>query len=176
MMAPNVDARSREQSMSDSKDAKDGGPVPPAQRIDRVDDWLYVGGAVPPTDYHRLADVGVARVVDLREQVPDDLGALAALGIERHHAPVVNHTAPTDAQLEQIAAALGPPDADKPVYVHCAGGFGRATTMAVALLVREGVPLAEALARVKQARPETSINEEQMAWLRALETRHRPPR
>lgn len=140
-------------------------------RIDRVNDWLYVGGAVPPEQYQRLVDLGIGRVIDLREEVPDEAGALDALGIERHHAPVINHLAPTDAQLEEVAASIATTAGDRPVYVHCAGGFGRATTMAVGLLVQQGTPLEEAIEKVRSARPEMRLNDEQLAWLRALEAR-----
>lgn len=143
------------------------------RRIDRVNDWLYVGGAVPPEQYHRLVDLGIRRVVDLREQVPDDSGALGALCIKRHHAPVVNHRPPTDAQLEEVARSIATTRDERPVYVHCVGGFGRATTMAVGLLVQDGMPLSEAIEQVRKARPEMLLNDEQLAWLHALETRGR---
>lgn len=144
-----------------------------AKRIDQVNDWLYVGGALPPEEYQRLVALGIRRIVDLREQVPDDSGALDAVGIERHHAPVINHRAPTDAQLEEVARSIAAMGEDRPVYVHCAGGFGRATTMAIGLLVKHGTSLDEAIEQVRNARPETLLNDEQIAWLRALEAQSR---
>jgi hypothetical protein len=44
-------------------------------RIDRVDDWLHVGGAVPPADYERLVRAGITRVIDVREEETDDAGS-----------------------------------------------------------------------------------------------------
>ena len=53
------------------------------------------------------------------------------LGIGHHHVPVPNHHAPTAAQLDEVAGLIEAIRSKRPVYVHCAGGFGRATTMAV---------------------------------------------
>lgn len=57
-----------------------------------------------------------------------------ALGIERHHAPVLNHRPPTDAQLEKVARSIATTRDERPVYVHCVRSFGHATTTAVDLL------------------------------------------
>ena len=38
-----------------------------SERIDRVQPWLQLGGALPPEDYERLRAAGVTHVVDLRE-------------------------------------------------------------------------------------------------------------
>lgn len=43
--------------------------------------------------------------------------------------------------------------------------------MAVGLLVQQGTPLEEAIEKVRSARPEMRLNDEQLAWLRALEAR-----
>ena len=41
-----------------------------SKRIDRVNEWLQLGGALPPEEYQRLRQVGVTHVVDLREGGP----------------------------------------------------------------------------------------------------------
>jgi predicted protein tyrosine phosphatase len=147
-----------------------------ARRIDQVNDWLLVGGFVPAPEYERLRDAGVTHVVDLRQS--DELGEqnsppppsrLEELGISRAQVPVANGSAPT---LEQLAEARSWLDAEgdgATLYVHCGGGFGRACTMAVGLLVDRGTGLDEALQQVRDARPEMRINDEQLAWLRSVE-------
>jgi protein-tyrosine phosphatase len=163
----------------------DEAPVPPVQpddahraamraatkRIDRVNEWLLVGGAVPPSDYQRFCDAGITHVVDLREdpEVDADLARLEALGIARRQVAVPNHGAPTAAQLEALANWIDGEPEDANVYVHCGGGFGRAATMAVALLIVSGSDVDEAISEVRQARPEIRINDTQIAWLRAVE-------
>ncbi|MQA00729.1 MAG: hypothetical protein GEU80_15630 [Dehalococcoidia bacterium] len=140
-----------------------------ARRIDRVQPWLRVGGALPPEDYERLRAAGVTHVLDLREDAEVDNGVeqLSALGIERKQVPVPNRQAPTSEQVLEVLDWL--PDDDASVYVHCQGGFGRAGTMTVGLLVQRGMTIEEAEREVRADRPEININDAQRAWLEELE-------
>lgn len=140
-----------------------------AKRIDRVAGWLQLGGAWPSEEIHRLRDAGITHVVDLRAEHQGSDDTLAEMGIQRRHVPVVNFTAPTLEQLREVGRWIDESAGDCCVYVHCGSGVGRAATMAVALLVHSGIPLDQALSRVRQVRPEIRINDEQMAWLRSLE-------
>jgi protein-tyrosine phosphatase len=161
----------------DSADWQSQAPLNAARdartRIDRVNDWLHLGGALPPGDYERLHAAGVTHVIDLREESDADTARLATLGIARHHVPVPDHSAPSLAQLVDVARLLGADGESACMYVHCKGGFGRAATMAVGLLVVQGVALDDAVAQVQKARPEMRLNDEQLVWLRELEERRR---
>lgn len=143
------------------------------KRIDRVNDWLQLGGALPPEEYRRFRDAGITHVVDLREdaEVNVDLARLTELQITRLQVPVPNHGAPTIKQLLAIATWLDTKDETGEVYVHCGGGFGRAATMAVGLLIYSGARLDDAVQQVREARPEIRINADQLAWLRSVEER-----
>jgi protein-tyrosine phosphatase len=149
-----------------------------ARRIDQVNTWLLVGGFVPAPEFQRLRDAGVTHVMDLRQEAelseqnsPPPPVRLQKLGISRSQVPVANGSAPT---LEQLAEARRWFDAQgdgATLYVHCGGGFGRACTMAVGLLVDRGASLDDAMGQVRDARPEMRINEEQLEWLRSVEQR-----
>jgi protein-tyrosine phosphatase len=141
------------------------------RRIDRVNEWLHVGGAIPPQEYERFSAAGITHVVDLREasEADADLLLLEQLSIARLSVPVPNFGAPNREQLDEIAEWRDAPDTDSVVYVHCGGGFGRAATMAVGLLLLEGLPLDRAIDQVRSVRPEIRINEDQLAWLRSVE-------
>ena len=116
----------------------------------------------------------MTHVVDLREdhEVDADDARLSALGIERKQLPVPNRQAPTIEQLREVIEWL--PDEGASVYVHCQGGFGRAGTMTVGLLVHRGLTVEEAEREVRAARPEISINDVQRAWLEALQQGRTP--
>lgn len=140
-------------------------------RIDRVNEWLQLGGSIAPAEYDRLEEAGITHVVDLREDTESDAdpAELERRGIAYLRVPVPNLTAPTLDGLRKAKdwlAAAGEPVA----YVHCVGGFGRAATLSVGLLVLDGKPLAQAVEEVRTARPELRINDEQMAWLESVET------
>jgi protein tyrosine phosphatase (PTP) superfamily phosphohydrolase (DUF442 family) len=106
-----------------------------AKRIDRINDRLHVGGALPPDDYKRFQEAGITHVVDLREEPPSDSERPRELGIARRHVPVPDRGPPTVDQLVEVASWLAEGHGGARMYVHCKGGFGRAATMAVGLLI-----------------------------------------
>lgn len=136
-------------------------------RIDRVNDWLHLGGALPPGDYERLHAAGITYVVDLREESDSDVARLNNLGIKQRHVPVPDNGPPSAAQLVDITALICQGDAC--LYVHCKGGFGRAATMAAGLLVAQGLAVEDAIEQVRAARPEMRLNDAQLQWLREIE-------
>src|SRR5712691_10010667 len=94
-----------------------------ATRIDRVNDWLHLGGALPPEEYERLRDAGITHVVDLREDSVADVERRQNLGIAQRHVPVPDHSPPTIEQLVDIGGWLAKEDDGAATYVHCKGGF-----------------------------------------------------
>jgi len=139
-----------------------------AKRIDRVNNWLHVGGALSPDEYTRFRDAGITHIVDLREESLADGRILDGLGIACRHVPVPDRGPPTMGQLIEVADWLSLQD-DARIYVHCKGGFGRAATMAVGLLVLRGSALDDAVEQVRGARPEMRLNSEQLEWLHTVE-------
>jgi protein-tyrosine phosphatase len=139
-----------------------------AKRIDRVNGWLHVGGALSSDEYKRFQEAGITHVVDLREEAPSDNEHLQELGIERRHVPVPDRGPPTVEQLAEVASWLTEGDQGAQLYVHCKGGFGRAATMAVGLLILHGSAPDNAVEQVRLARPEMRLNEDQLAWLSAV--------
>jgi len=138
-------------------------------RIDRVSRCLHLGGALTAAEYERFLAAWITHVVDLRENDEADTVRLSQLGIERRHIPVPDHCAPTIEQLAEVAGWLEAGREGAEVYVHCGGGFGRAPTMAIALLLVGGSTLANAMEQARAVRPEIRLNEEQLGWLRLVE-------
>jgi protein-tyrosine phosphatase len=147
-----------------------------AGRIDRVNDWLHVGGALPPDEYVRFRTAGITHIVDLREETLADARMLGELGIVCRHVPVPDRGPPSTQQLVAVAQWLDEQDPDARMYVHCKGGFGRAATMAVGLLVLRGSALDDAVEQVRQARPEMRLNPAQLEWLQTVERERRNDR
>ena len=134
-------------------------PVATDRRTGRL--WLCGTHAIGPDPEGLTARVGADAVVcltqehELAERYPDYLAWLRAQPSTRAlwH-PIHDMHAPT---LEEFAPVLtGLVDrvvAGERLIVHCAGGVGRAGTVAVAMLVSLAVPLDEALAHVRRHRP-----------------------
>ena len=96
-----------------------------------------------------------------------------ARGIEWHHLPIVD-VSPPDSRFEAKWANSGPRllqllRSGQRVVVHCRGGLGRAGTVSARLLVELGVPPAEAIHRVRKARPGAIETSKQERYVLGLE-------
>ncbi|ASJ00433.1 protein-tyrosine phosphatase family protein [Thermococcus gorgonarius] len=103
-------------------------------------------------------------------ELPYSLEEWEKRGVEVLHSPIPDFTAPS---LEQLLEILRWIDArvheGKRVLIHCMGGLGRSGTVAVAWLIySKGLPLREALRRVRSLRPGAVETYEQMEVLGEL--------
>src|SRR5262249_10616207 len=95
------------------------------------------------------------------------------LGYVRHNIPVQDVSAPTLEQLEQFAKHVdGLPPGTK-MIVHCEGGTGRTGTFAAAYWITKGLTVADALMRVRNARPHAVETPAQEEILRTFASRIR---
>jgi len=134
--------------------------------------WIVdgrVGGMARPSP-HDLAWVksqGVTAILSLTE------AELDLPGFEVLRIPVVDMTSPTIEQLHAAVTFIRDVVArGGAVVTHCTAGMGRTGTILAAYLVGEGLPVEEALRRVRRLRPgsvETAEQEEILeAYAQAL--------
>ncbi|WP_010477527.1 protein-tyrosine phosphatase family protein [Thermococcus zilligii] len=104
-------------------------------------------------------------------ELPYSLEEWGKRGVEVLHSPIPDFTAPN---LEQLLEILRWVDAKtregKRVLIHCMGGLGRSGTVATAwLMYSKGLPLREALRRVRSVRHGAVETPEQFEVLKELE-------
>lgn len=143
----------------------------PLVRYSRITPQLYVGGQFGKRGKRKLERLGVTGDVNLRTEFDD---AAHGLALEHYcHLPTIDDDAPTPDHLQQGADFIQRViDGDGIVYVHCAGGIGRAPTMAAAYFITQGKTLEDAVALIKQTRPFIRIMPPQWAQLQQFEAMH----
>jgi hypothetical protein len=141
----------------------------PTKNYSRITPDIYVGPQYRQSGKHKLQQWGIDGDVNMRIEFDDAAHNLALT--HYCHLPTVDDTAPTLDHLQQgvefidrVVAGGGK------VYIHCAGGIGRAPTMAAAYFMSQGHTLAEAIALIKKSRPFINITPPQLAQLKRFET------
>ncbi len=134
----------------------------------RITPQLYVGPQHGKLGKRQLERAGVTGVVNMRVEFDDAEHGLALA--EYCHLPTVDETPPTLRDLRSGAAFIARViDAGGKVYVHCAGGVGRAPAMAAAYLVTQGMTLDAALDLIRRGRPYIDVLPDQLERLREFE-------
>lgn len=144
----------------------------PIMKYCQITPQIFVGAQYGPAGKRKLERLGIEADINMRSEFDD---AAHGLALQAYcYLPTVDDTAPTLDHLhqgvefiEQIVATGGK------VYIHCAGGIGRAPTMAVAYFISRGHTLGEAVTLVKKSRPFIKIMPPQMAQLKRFETLQR---
>jgi protein-tyrosine phosphatase len=144
----------------------------PIIRHSQITPQLYVGGQFGQRGKRTLERLGITADVNLRTEFDDAAHGLALA--QYCHLPTTDDEAPSFEHLRQGAAFIGRVIGDGgKVYIHCAGGVGRAPTLAAAYLITQGMALDQALALIRKTRPFIKIMPPQMARLREFEAQHR---
>lgn len=136
----------------------------PLLKYSQVTPEILVGPQYNGAGKRKLEQLGIAYGVNLRQEFDDAAHGLALANY--CYLPTIDDDAPSMEHLEsgvqfiEQAVAQG-----GKVYIHCAGGVGRAPTMAAAYFMAQGKSLAEALALIRRVRPFISITPVQMDQL-----------
>ena len=128
-----------------------------------VGEGLLVGAyPLDAEDVAEIAGAGVDVVYNLVEDEEYEAGerdtataALAAAGVSERRLPLVDYGNVPEAALDRaVDEVLGDLEAGRRVYVHCRAGWQRSATVAAGVLaLREGLPIEDALAVLRERKP-----------------------
>ena len=127
-------------------------------------------------DIGTLVDLRVNRLISLVTdedmhvlQVPQLPEMVARAGLAWIHIPLTDSATPTDAWLNSCLEVIHELTVSIPngelVVVHCMGGMSRAGMFVALMLWWQGLPMAEAIQRVRQTRGNRCINNRQEHYL-----------
>lgn len=137
----------------------------------RITPELYVGPQYGKIGKQQLERAGITGDVNMRVEFDDAAHGLALA--EYCHLPTVDETPPSLEHLHTGAQFIARViSGGGKVYIHCAGGVGRAPTMAIAYFITQGMALDDAVALVRDGRPYVDMLPPQMARLREFEARY----
>ena len=143
----------------------------PLLRYSRITPTVYVGPQFNKRGKKALEKAGINGDINMRIEFDDAAHGLALA--DYCYLPTIDDAAPTMSHLQEGAAfAQRVIDEGGKVYIHCAGGIGRAPTMAAACFMSQGMSLDAALALIMATRPFINIMPPQMARLRELEAHY----
>ena len=139
---------------------------------DKVTPQIWIGGKLGRRAANKALSSGVVSVLDLSAEFS---GAKPFRKINYRNIPVLDLTAPTQAQLVEISKFIGNHSRNGAVYIHCKIGYSRSAAAVAAYLVMSGkVETAEeAFAMIRRVRPSIVIRPEVRSALSEFEHRVR---
>ncbi len=125
---------------------------------------IFVGPQYRRRALREFQRLGIDACINMRAEFDDRAHGLAL----KHYCylPTIDDEAPSLRHLaEGVAFIKEVLSKDGKVYIHCAGGVGRAVTMAAAFFVATGASIDEALSLIKGGRPFIKVTPRQMEQL-----------
>jgi predicted protein tyrosine phosphatase len=142
---------------------------------DEVTPRIWIGGKLSSRLANKALRSGVTAVLDLCAEFAE---AKPFRKINYRNIPVLDLTAPTQAQLAEIAEFIGNHSRNGAVYVHCKIGYSRSAAAVAAYLITSGTAntAKEAFAIIRRVRPSVVIRPEVISAVSefALRLRHPP--
>jgi protein-tyrosine phosphatase len=139
---------------------------------DKVTPQIWIGGKLGSRSAKTAVSSGVVSVLDLSAEFSE---AKPFRKINYRNIPVLDLTAPTQAQLMEMSQFIGNYSRNGAVYVHCKIGYSRSAAAVAAYLIMSGkVKTAEeAFAIIRRVRPSVVIRPEVRSALSEFEHRVR---
>jgi len=137
---------------------------------DEVTPRIWIGGKLKCCSVNKALYSGVSAVLDLSAEFSE---AKPFRKIIYRNIPVLDLTAPTQAQLVEMSKFIGNHSRNGAVYVHCKIGYSRSAAAVAAYLIMSGKvnTAEEAFALIRRVRPSVVIRPEVLSALSEFEHR-----
>jgi len=131
---------------------------------DEVTPQVWIGAKLGSRSANKTLRSGVAAVLDLSAEFSE---AKLFRKIHYRNIPILDLTAPTQAQLAEMGEFIGNHSRDGAVYVHCKIGYSRSAAAVAAYLIMSGKAntVKEAFAIIRRVRPSVVIRPEVISAL-----------
>ena len=139
---------------------------------DEVTPRIWIGGKLGARSANKALCSGVTAVLDLSAEFSE---AKPFRKINYRNIPVLDLTAPTQAQLAEMGEFIGNHSRNGVVYVHCKIGYSRSAAAVAAYLIMSGKAntAEEAFAIIRRVRPSVVIRPEVISALSEFDLRLR---
>lgn len=146
----------------------------PLKQFSQITESIWIGGQINERGKDYLIAAGINNSVNMRIEYDDEIYKLNLIGY--CYLPTIDDDAPSMEHLQEgIKFITDAVERGEKVYIHCAGGIGRAPTMAAAYFVSSGYSLDEALTLIRKVRPFINVTAPQIERLKELEAVYHTP-
>jgi membrane-associated phospholipid phosphatase len=139
---------------------------------DKITPQIWIGGKLGCRAAEKALRSGIVSVLDLGAEFSE---AKPFRQIDYRNIPILDLTAPTQAQLVEMSKFIGNRSLKGAVYVHCKIGYSRSAAAVIAYLIMSGKVDAaeEGFAMIRRVRPSVVIRPEVRSALSEFEHRVR---
>ena len=130
---------------------------------------IAVSAAFLEEDIHKIKQAGIDAIIDVRSEYSANRELIEGVGMQFLHLDVDDRYAPTQEQLRKIFDfALPLLEQGKKILVHCQNGYGRSPLVAVAIMVKRGLSVADAVRILEDRHPAASFTPQQEGFIYSL--------
>lgn len=139
---------------------------------DMIDEHVFLGGVPMFDDFERLQAQGVCAVVNLCAERQDDQNRLQQAHMEYLWLPVMDASPPSLVQIWRgVMWVTHHINAGRAVYIHCAAGMGRSSTLLACWYVyTRGMSVPQVLRFLRVRRPQVTLTRRQIRRLHEFRT------